>query len=146
MMSDLLKATMTLMDFTRVRILNLLMERECCVCEIMQSLEITESKASHNLRILHEVGFLKMVENDLWALYSVDRGGKFFDPMIRVVSKAQVDNEVIASDVERLKVAKRVGIEKVSKLASQGCGFCAVCKPSCPQYKFRAEMMQEMGK
>lgn len=142
-MSDLLNATMTLMDFTRVRILNLLLERECCVCEVMQSLDITQSKASHNLRILHEVGFLKLVEDKPWSLYSVDREGKLFSHMIKVVKKAQVDNKVLASDIERLQVAKRVGVEKVEKLASQGCGFCTVCKPDCPQYKLRAEIMQE---
>jgi ArsR family transcriptional regulator len=145
-MSDLLKATMALMDFTRIRVLNLLLERECCVCEVMQSLDITQSKASHNLSILYQVGFLKLMENDLWSLYSVDREGKYFDHMIKVVKKAQVDNEVLVSDIERLKVAKRVGVEKVQKLAAQGCGFCTVCKPSCPQYKFRAEIMQEGNK
>jgi len=144
--SDLLNATMTLMDFTRVRMLNLLLVRECCVCEVMQSLDITQSKASHNLSILHQVGFLKQVENDPWSLYSVDREGKLFEHMIKIVEKAQVDNEVLASDIERLEAARRIGVEQVERLVSQGCGFCAVCKPSCPQYQFKAEIEKEMGK
>jgi ArsR family transcriptional regulator len=39
-MRDLVEAAKALADETRLRILNLLLERECCVCEVMQVLEI----------------------------------------------------------------------------------------------------------
>ena len=58
-MQDLIKATKALSDETRLRILNLLLERECCVCEVMQALDISQSRASRNLGILQGAGFLR---------------------------------------------------------------------------------------
>jgi DNA-binding transcriptional ArsR family regulator len=40
-MRELVKAFKALSDETRLRILNLLLERECCVCEVMQALDIS---------------------------------------------------------------------------------------------------------
>ena len=57
---QLLKAFEAQSEPTRVRTLSLLMERECCVCEIMQALDISQSRASCNLGILQNAGFLKV--------------------------------------------------------------------------------------
>ena len=40
-MQDFIKASAALSDITRLRILNILLVRECCVCEVMQALEIS---------------------------------------------------------------------------------------------------------
>ena len=42
-MLDLIKAMKALSDETRLRILKVLLDRECCVCEIMQALDISLS-------------------------------------------------------------------------------------------------------
>ena len=42
-MRDLVKAIKALSDETRLRILNLLLEQECCVCEVMQALDISQT-------------------------------------------------------------------------------------------------------
>ena len=49
-----------LSDETRLRVLNLLLERECCVCEVMQALNISQSRASRALKSLHDAGILKL--------------------------------------------------------------------------------------
>ena len=69
-MRDLVRAAKALSDETRLRILNLLLERECCVCEVMQVLEISQTRASRNLNILLDAGFLKMRKEGLWAYFS----------------------------------------------------------------------------
>ena len=74
-MRDLVKAFKALSDETRLRILNLLLERECCVCEVMQVLDISQARASRNLSTLYEAGLLKLRRQGLWALYSVDKEG-----------------------------------------------------------------------
>ena len=48
-MREIIKAFKALSDETRLRVLNLILERECCVCEVMQALEISQSKASRHL-------------------------------------------------------------------------------------------------
>ena len=49
-MRELVEAFEALSNETRLRILNLLLERECCVCEVMQALQISQTRASRNLR------------------------------------------------------------------------------------------------
>ena len=48
-MREAIKAFKVLSDDTRLRALNLILERECCVCEVMQALNISQSKASRDL-------------------------------------------------------------------------------------------------
>jgi len=74
-MRDLVKAIKALSDETRLRILNLLLEQECCVCEVMQALDISQTRASRNLSALYNAGFLRLRKEGLWSLYSIDTEG-----------------------------------------------------------------------
>jgi ArsR family transcriptional regulator len=118
-MRDLVKAMKALSDETRLRILNLLLERECCVCEVMQALNISQTRASRNLSALYDAGFLKLRKDGLWSLYSIDEEGMktYFADLVEAVRKGLEDNEVVTRDRERLKKAKRVGPGCVRKCA-----------------------------
>jgi len=110
-MRDLIKAFKALSDETRLRILNLLLERECCVCEVMQVLNISEPRASRNLSALYDAGFLKLRRQGLWALYSIDREGleQHYTNLVEAVGKALEGNETARLDRQRLKNTKRIG-------------------------------------
>jgi len=110
-MRELVKAFKALSDETRLRILNLLLERECCVCEVMQALGISQTRASRNLNALHDAGFLKLRKEGLWSLYSIDKEEmrEYFPYLVEAVKRALEGNEVATSDRERLKQAKRLG-------------------------------------
>lgn len=110
-MRDLIKASKALSDETRLRILHLLTERECCVCEVMQALDISQARASRNLSALHDAGFLKLRHDGLWSLYSIDAetDKAYCKEMIDSVKKELQDNELVRQDSERLKIAQRVG-------------------------------------
>ena len=110
-MRDLLKAMKALSDETRLRILNLLLDRECCVCEVMQALDISQSRASRNLNVLYDAGFLKLRKDGLWSLYSIDRERikPYYADLVEAVRKGLKGNELVVQDRERLKIAKRVG-------------------------------------
>jgi len=114
-MRNLIKAIKALSDETRLRILNLLTERECCVCEVMQALEISQSKASRGLSALYDAGFLKLRREALWSFYSIDETEEFYAELVSVVRKALKDNEVVQADRERLRRAERVGPSYVSR-------------------------------
>jgi ArsR family transcriptional regulator len=110
-MRDFLKASKALSDETRLRIMNLLLERECCVCEVMQALQISQTRASRNLSALHDAGFLKLRKDGLWSLYSLDTKGMddYMVGLVESVRKALDGNKLAAMDRERLKTAERVG-------------------------------------
>jgi ArsR family transcriptional regulator len=116
-MRDTIKAFKTLSDETRLRVLNLILERECCVCEVMQALQISQSKASRGLTALYDAGFLKQRKDGLWSLYSIDNEMKdYLSDLTEAARKALKDNKVVAQDRERLQNAERVGPGCVGKL------------------------------
>jgi ArsR family transcriptional regulator len=112
-----IKVFKALSDETRLRMINILAERECCVCEVMQTLEISQTRASRNLSMLYDVGFLKLKKEGLWSLYSIDWEGMDLNikNILRATIKAFAGNKQMALDRERLKDAKRVGVGCVNK-------------------------------
>jgi len=78
---DVLKA---LSDETRLRILNLLYEKELCVCDIMETLQISQAKASRHLIYLKNAGLVKYRKYAQWAYYSIykDERMKFIDGLV----------------------------------------------------------------
>ena len=110
-MRDLVKAMKALSDETRLRILKVLLERECCVCEIMQALDISQSRASRNLGILEDAGFLKARRDGAWIVYSMDwkTANRYATSLAKLLKDSPVSNEVLAQDRERLKHAVRIG-------------------------------------
>ena len=110
-MQDLIKAMKALSDETRLRILNVLLERECCVCEVMQALDISQTRTSRNLSILQDAGFLKARREGTWMFYSVDwqTANRYATPLAKLLKDFPIRDEVLAKDRERLKKAARMG-------------------------------------
>lgn len=65
---DVLKA---LSDETRLRIINLLYEKELCVCDIMEILQISQTKASRHLAYLKKVGMISDRKHAQWVYYAI---------------------------------------------------------------------------
>ena len=120
-MRELVKVYKALADESRLRVLNLILERECCVCEVMQALEISQSKASRILSVLYDVGFLKLRKDGLWSLYSIDWDGMdvHLKNILEANTKAFKGNRQMDIDLKRLKKAKRVGPGCVRKICTE---------------------------
>ncbi len=114
-MPELVRTFKVLSDETRLRVLNLVLERECCVCEIMQALQISQSKASRALTALRDAGFLKLRKEGLWSLYSIDSKSMpaYESGLLEVIKQALERNQTAGRDKRRLKNAKRVGVSCV---------------------------------
>jgi ArsR family transcriptional regulator, arsenate/arsenite/antimonite-responsive transcriptional repressor len=110
-MRNLIKAAKALSDETRIRILNLLLERECCVCEVMQVLNISQTRASRNLSLLYDAGFLRVRREGLWAYYSIDRAylEKYLSAFLHAIELGLSDNKIASLDRDHLKIAQRLG-------------------------------------
>jgi len=88
-MESYLQAVKALSDETRLRILNLILDRECCVCEVMQALDISQTRASRNLRILENAGFLESRRDGVWIYYRLT--DKPEDPFISSLIKSATE-------------------------------------------------------
>jgi len=108
-MQTTLRLFKALSDETRLRIINLLLERECCVCEVMQATKISQTRASRGLTTLYNTGILKARRDGLWVLYSIDEEGmeKSYDCLPKLIRSALKGDELADLDRERLKGAVR---------------------------------------
>lgn len=117
-MRDLVKVYKVLSDESRLRVLNLLLERACCVCEVMQALDISQSKASRGLSALYDAGILKLQKDGLWSLYSINWDA--MDTNLKTIVEATAlsfkGNKVMNADHERLRKAARVGPSCVKEI------------------------------
>ena len=116
-MRDVVKVFKALSDETRLRILGVLLERECCVCEVMQALEISQTRASRNLNSLYDAGLLKLRRDGCWALYSIDENAlaDYTEDVLAAVRKALKGNKIAALDKARLSNACRIGVKCAAK-------------------------------
>ena len=58
-------------DSTRLRLLNLLAQREHCVCEFQSILRVAQPKISRHLAYLRRSGLVKTRRNGKWIYYSL---------------------------------------------------------------------------
>jgi ArsR family transcriptional regulator len=72
-------------DTTRLRILGLLLTGEVCVCDIHDSLGISQPKASRHLAYLRRAGLVDTRRDGLWVHYRLAESS---DPVLAAVQQA----------------------------------------------------------
>jgi ArsR family transcriptional regulator len=104
-MESYLQAVKALSDETRLRILNLILDRECCGCEVMQTLDISQTRASRNLRILENAGFLESRRDGVWIYYRLtDKPG---NPFIKSATEFTKTSLIFTNDRAQLSKSPR---------------------------------------
>ena len=100
-----------LSDPTRLRILKLLSDHgTLCVCEVMQALNISETRASRNLGILGDVGLLRSERVGQWVHYSLETSvSPWTQAISRLLSESIEDDPEVAQDRIRFKQAVKLG-------------------------------------
>jgi len=76
-----------LADETRLRIINLLYEKELCVCDIYEALNITQTKASRHLQYLKHAGLVEDRKHAQWIYYSLRR-----EETLKFINHLIIDN------------------------------------------------------
>ncbi len=76
-MQKLLPIFKALSEETRLQILTLLKNGEVCVCDIAESLKMTQPNISFHLGMLKEAGLIKDRKNGRWVHYSLNESDMF---------------------------------------------------------------------
>jgi DNA-binding transcriptional ArsR family regulator len=71
-MDEILNLFNILSDKTRLRILLLLMKSELCVCEIFETLDMSQPRVSQQLSILKQSKLIKDRRVGKWIYYKID--------------------------------------------------------------------------
>lgn len=76
-LQDILFTFKALSDETRLKILSLLKDGEACVCDIADTLGMTQPNISFHLSILKESGLIIDRKNGRWIHYSLNESDMF---------------------------------------------------------------------
>lgn len=112
-MHEITNALKALSEEIRIRLLLVLMKDEACVCELMATFDMAQSKLSHHLIALRDAGFIRDEKRGKWNYYSID--SKSMDPMrknlIASLSGWLGDDSLVEKDRQTLqKVKERMQI------------------------------------
>ncbi len=92
-----------LADPTRLRIIGLLTKGEICVCDIHDTLKITQPKASRHLAYLRRSGLVVTEKRGLWVHYRLAEHVGSADAILRTVREALRSLDAVKRDTERLE-------------------------------------------
>lgn len=70
--STIKKGFHALSDSIRIEVLDLLKTQELCVCELLEVLNISQSKLSFHLKTLKEAGLVRTRQEGRWIYYSLN--------------------------------------------------------------------------
>lgn len=116
-----------LADETRLKILWLLLQKEeLCVCDIMEVLKITQSKASRHLRYLYNLGLVSDRRDGVWMNYRISVApGSLADRQLRLLSEMFKDHpeaRTLKTQLEEWIEAKTLPSLKAAGMAEElGC-------------------------
>lgn len=92
-------------DKTRLSVVSVLNQRECCVCELVDAFEMSQPSISQHLRKLKEVGIVKEDKRGQWVYYSLNRESKFYplisDFLKRLPVQTDFRNKLIKSNLSK---------------------------------------------
>lgn len=100
---DLTRVFGALADETRLRMLAVLQERECCVCEVEEALDIAQYRASRNLAILRDADLIRARRDGAWVVYSLNDDWPLARSIVETATAALADSPTAARDAERLR-------------------------------------------
>ncbi|MFC5540402.1 ArsR/SmtB family transcription factor [Ureibacillus suwonensis] len=66
-------------DKTRLTIMAILKQRECCVCELLEVFDMSQPAISQHLRKLKDAGLVKEDKRGQWIYYSLNSQNELYD-------------------------------------------------------------------
>jgi ArsR family transcriptional regulator len=111
-MRQAVKIFKALSDPTRLRILMLLLQRELCVCELVFSLKMEQSRISHQLRILRDADLVEDIRDRKWTNYRIpDKTKKNLRALFdRMLGEKFADSKQLHQDKENLETCIKENI------------------------------------
>ncbi len=108
-MKDLIRVFKALSDPTRLRIVLLLAGRDLCVCELTYILNMSQSRVSHQLRLLRDADLLDDRREGRWIIYGIPPAVKAsLLPLLRqYAGPGLAGSAAIIGDAERLELCVR---------------------------------------
>jgi len=96
-------------DKTRLTIVAILKQRECCVCEFLEVFDMSQPSISQHLRKLKDAGMVKEERRGQWIYYSLNQQSELFGLIHDIL-------EHVPEQTDKIKM-----IEKANPTLQCGC-------------------------
>lgn len=125
-MRDFMAITKALADESRVRLLMALREREICVCQLIELVQLAPSTVSKHMSILKQARLVDSRKEGRWIYYRLadSKSSAAVRRAIRWVGESLADDEQLTADVRELE---RILQLDPSKLCEKQCAPKSGC-------------------
>jgi len=110
-METVIKMFKALSDETRLRIYLLLLQGELCVCELVNILNMEQSRISHSVRILKESDLISNYKTGKWNIYSANQKLK----NNKVIQALEDELKLSEQDLNNFKKCRKENMRKKLK-------------------------------
>lgn len=109
MKNDQVKIFKALGDPNRIRILKMVLERELCLCEVREVLDLSNSTVSKHLSILRDAGLILDSKDGKWVNFRVNKASNqpFIRAAIALVQGSFSDDQDIRNDRSKVRTVDR---------------------------------------
>ncbi|MDU1845525.1 metalloregulator ArsR/SmtB family transcription factor [Niallia sp. FSL W8-1348] len=66
-------------DKTRLAMVSMLAEQECCVCEFVEIFKMSQPSISQHLRKMRDLGIVKEQRKGQWVVYSLSTTSEYYE-------------------------------------------------------------------
>jgi ArsR family transcriptional regulator len=112
MKRDYVNVFKALSDPNRIRIVKMLSERELCMCEVREMLNLSSSTVSEHLTILRNANLLLDSKEGKWVNFRLNNKSeqKFIRSVIALIKNSFEDDESIQEDSKKIHRVNRIKI------------------------------------
>ena len=96
-------------DKTRLTMIGILKQRDCCVCEFQEVFEMSQPSISQHLRKLKDAGMVQEERRGQWIYYSLNQQSELYGLIVDIL-------EHVPDQLEKIKM-----IEKSNPTLRCGC-------------------------
>jgi len=90
-------------DKTRLSMMKLLQNNECCVCELVEIYKASQPSISQHLRKLKDIELVREKRKGQWIFYSLNKENNYYQFLLDIL-------ESLPSQDERLKELEKQGL------------------------------------
>ena len=121
-MTTLTTITHALSDINRVRLLVACMNKERCVCQLVELIDLSNASISKHLGVLKQAGLLESRKEGRWVHYQTPvEPNEIIESALCFVRSNTGEDELLRSDQKRLKTIDEIEPAQLARMQRQGC-------------------------
>ncbi|TFD99727.1 ArsR/SmtB family transcription factor [Jeotgalibacillus salarius] len=90
-------------DKTRLTMLRILADHDCCVCEFVEIFQMSQPSVSQHVRKMKDIGMIKEQRKGQWIVYSLDESFEGYDMIRSILEQLPAQDHHLEQLIEKGK-------------------------------------------